>query len=165
MTQSLTALRLTVQIEGSRLRVQLHNPTAHPVRVWQLGNSWGGGAWSIRLATLDGARVFTLRPSNRGYTRNLPRFIEVPANGQVEVELEPSRPEWTSGQDLSILKDVPVNVRAVVEIEPTPESRRHQVAVGRVESAAEVSQAPHAWLFASAKPSPTAASIPRHIAR
>ena len=140
-------LRLALQIEASGLRVQLQNPTDAPARVWQLGNSWGGAAWSLQLATLDGARVFTLRPSNRGYTRNLPRFIEVPAHGQVDVELTPSRPEWTSGEDLSPLKDAQVSVRAVLEIEPTPESEKHHVACGRVESEPEVSQPPHSWLF------------------
>jgi hypothetical protein len=141
-------LRLELQIEASALRVRLQNPTDDPVRVWQLGNSWGGAAWSVQLATLDGARIFTLRPSNRGYTRNLPRFIEVPAHGQAEVELAPSRPEWTAGEDLSPLKSTPVSVRAVLEIEPTPESERLHVACGRVESEPEVSQPPHSWLFA-----------------
>ncbi len=141
-------LRLTLRIEASALRVRLHNPTDRPVRVWQLGNAWGGGAWSVQLATLDGARVFTLRPSKRGYTRNLPRFIEVPAHGEADVELNPSRPEWTAGEDLSPLKEAPLSVRAVLEIVPSPEAEQHHVAVGRVESAPEVSQPPHSWLFA-----------------
>jgi len=147
VTRSLAVLRLTLQIEAFGLRVRLQNPTDEPVRVWQLGNSWGGAAWSLRLTTLDGARVFTLRPSNRGYTRNLPRFVEVPANGEADVELTPSRPEWTSGDDLSPLKEAPVSVSAVLEIEPTPESEKHHVATGRVESAPEVSQVPHSWLY------------------
>ena len=144
-------LRLTLRIQPSDLSLVLHNPTGHPVRVWQLGNSWGGNSWSVRVSTPDPPeRWYTLRPSNQGYTRNVPRFIEVPPHGQQEVRLTPSRPEWTAGEDLETLRQVPVNVQAVLGVVASPESEKHGVAVGRIESATVRSTPPHAWLFAVA---------------
>ena len=100
-------------------------------------------------ATRPRALSYTLRPTNQGYTRNVPGFIEIPPHGQTEIQLVPSRPEWTAGQDIGALKSVAMSVQAVLEIVPTPESTKHHVAVGRVESAPVVSQPPHPWLFAA----------------
>jgi hypothetical protein len=145
----LAALRLTLHIEPNELRVQLHNPTDNPVRVWQLGNSWGGASWSLRLRQAGGTKTYTLRPSHQGYTVNLPRYIEVPPHGQQEVRLTPSRPEWTAGESLNPLRRVPLEVQAVVEIATTPESKKHLVAIGHLESAPMLSPPPHSWLFAT----------------
>jgi hypothetical protein len=144
-------LRLKLRIQPSDVRVQLINPTDHPVRVWRLGNSWGGSSWSLRLSTTGAsARSYVLRPTNQGYTRNVPGFIEIPQHGQSEIQLVPSRPEWTAGEDIGALKGVVVNAQAVLEIAPTPESAKHHVAVGRMESAPVLSRPPHAWLFDAA---------------
>ena len=141
-------LHLTLRIQPSDLRVQLINPTDDPVRVWRLGNSWGGSSWALRLST-PGApeRSYALRPTNQGYTRNVPGFIEIPQRGQSEIQLVPSRSEWTAGEGIDALRGVVVNVWAVLEITPTPESTQHHVAVGRIESAPVLSQPPHGWLF------------------
>lgn len=141
-------LHLTLRIRTSDLEVQLINPTDQPVRVWRLGNSWGGSSWTLRLNTTETpARSYALRPTNEMYTVNIPAFIEIPPHGQSEIRLVPSRPEWTAGEDIGALKGVPVNVQAILEIAPTPESTKHDVAVGRAESPPVISQPPHAWLF------------------
>jgi hypothetical protein len=148
--QTMTLL-LTVRIEQTDVVVESQNPTDQPVRVWRLGNSWGDRSWSLRLRTSGAhARTCTLRPTNQGYTRNVPGSIEIPAHGKQEIRLTPSRREWTAGEDLQPLEGVPVNVEAVLDIVPTPEATSHHVAVGRVESTPVVSQPPHAWLFAAA---------------
>jgi hypothetical protein len=150
VANEIMALRLKVRIQRTDLLVELHNPTDHPVRVWRLGNSWGDGSWSLRLSTSGApARTYTLRPTNQGYTRNVPGFIEIQTHAKQEIRLTPSRHEWTAGEDLDPLKGVPVNVEAVLDIAPTPEATKHHVAVGRVESAPVVSQPPHTWLFAA----------------
>lgn len=143
-------LRLTLQIQQDVLRVLIQNPTGHEVRVWDLGNSWGGASWSLRLIVDSAAgSKLTLRPANQAYSRNLPRFIEVPAYGHKELRLAPSGPEWTAGENLTPLRGAPIHVQAVLEIAPSPEAMEHDVATGLVESAEELSQPPHSWLFGS----------------
>lgn len=141
-------LYLTVKIETKVLRVQIENPSDQQVRVWDLGNSWGGDSWSLRL-TVDGAarRQFTWRPANQVYTRNLPRFIEVPAHGQKELRLFPGGYQRTVGEDLAPVRGVPIHVQVVLEIAPSPEAKKHTLATGHLESDKVLSQPPHTWLF------------------
>jgi hypothetical protein len=140
-------LHLTLQIQGNILLVQMRNPGDHDVRVWDLGNSWGGASWSLRLTDSATGRKLTLRPTNQGYTRNLPKFIEVPANDQKELRLTPSGREWTAVEDLAPLRVASIHVQAVLEIAPSTEAREHRIATGRVESEEVLSQPPHTWLF------------------
>ncbi len=144
---STISLLLTVQLQPSDVKVQLHNPTGHPVRVWELANSWGGASWAVRLAAAGSGRDVVLRPTKQPYTANVPRFIEVPARGHREVRLAPGGLEWTFGEDLSALQGVLLGVRVVLDIAPSQEAREHQVATGRVESAEAMSPPPHTWLF------------------
>lgn len=137
-----------LRIRPSDLQVQVINPTDHPVRVWRLGNSWGGSSWALRLSTTETpARSYSLRPTNEIYTVNIPAFVEIPPHGESEIDLVPRRPQWTAGEDIGALRSVPLNVQAILEIAPTAESTRHGVAVGHAESPPVISQPPHAWLF------------------
>lgn len=141
-------LQLALRIQGSILLVQIRNPGDRGVRVWDLGNSWGGASWSLRLTVeRAGGLEFTLRPTNQDYTRNLPRLIEVPAHAHPELRFTPGSHEWTADEDLAPLRDAPIHVQAVLEIAPSREAEQHAVAIGRVESAPVLSQPPHAWLF------------------
>jgi hypothetical protein len=139
-------LHLTLQIHDTILLAQIRNPGDREVRVWDLGNSWGGASWSLRLI-VDGAmrREIAWRPTNQVYTRNIPRFIEVPPHGEKELRLTPS--EWTAAEDLSPLRGVPIRVRVVLEIAPSPEAAEHSVATGAAQSEDAVSPPPHSWLF------------------
>lgn len=141
-------LQLRVALEPDELVVRIENPTDAPIRVWELGNSWGGASWSVvvRVEGSEGAG-FTLRPSNQGYTRNVPRFLTLPAGGVGEVRLAPSGREWTAGEDLSALQTAELEVRVVLDIAPSPEASENGVAVGHVESEAMRSRPPHGWLF------------------
>ena len=139
-------LLLAIELRPADLWVRLQNPTDQPLRVWALANSWGGASWSLRLAAAQ--RELVLRPTKQPYTANVPRFIEVPANGQAEFMLAPSGLEWTFGKDLSAFLNVPLAVRAVLDIASSREATEQDVAIGRVESAAITSQPPHTWLSA-----------------
>jgi hypothetical protein len=148
MTHATIPLQLDASLESGDVRVQIENPCDEPVRVWDLGNSWGGDSWSLRVR-VDGSegRTFVLRPSNAIYTRNVPRFIEVPAKGRHEIRLTPSAREWTAGEDLSALRDANLLVQVVLEIADSPEAEQNQVATGRVTSTEVPSNPPHGWLF------------------
>jgi hypothetical protein len=139
-------LRLTVELQPSDLEVRLENPTDHPVRVWDLANSWGRlVVGNTAAATLGRERV--LRPNKQPYTANVPRFIEVPAHEQREILLAPSGLEWTFGEDRSALQGTPLDVRVVLDVAPSLEAVEHRVAIGLIESAKVMSQPPHSWLF------------------
>jgi hypothetical protein len=140
-------VQLTASLEHDGVRVRIANPGDETVRVWALGNSWCDSSWGLRVRS--GANTWTLRPTNQGYTRNFPRFIEIAAKGEHEIRLEPSGPEWTAGEDLPALESAEIHVAAVLDIVESAQTEEHDVAVGHVESAEVVSKPPHSWLFAS----------------
>ena len=139
-------LLLAIELRPAGLWVRLRNPTAQPLRVWALANSWGGASWSLRLAAAQ--RELVLRPTKQPFTANVPRFMEVPARGQAEFAMAPGGLEWIFGEDLSAFLNVPIEVRAVLDVAPSQEADVHLVAIGRVESATVTSQPPHTWLRA-----------------
>jgi hypothetical protein len=143
-------LQLVVQPEPSRLKVRLQNSTAHAVRVWDPANSWGGAAWSVVIKAAGARHAHELRPNKQPYTVNLPRFIEVPAQGSAEVVLEPGGLAWAFGEDLSALRDVALDVRVALDIATSKEATAQNVAMGRIESRDVKSQPPHTWLFHAA---------------
>lgn len=143
-------LQLSVRLDPASLTIRLQNRTAQALRVWDPANSWGGASWSLHLVPVGGGAEHVLRPNKRPYTVNLPRFIEVPAHGQHELALAPGGPEWTFGEDLSAWRSISLGVRVVLDIAPSDEAARQQVATGQVESAEANSQPPHRWLFATA---------------
>jgi hypothetical protein len=151
VTSPTIPLHLGVALGDDDVKVRIENPTDETVRVWVLGNSWGGASWALRLR-VDGSdgRTFMLRPTNQGYTRNVPRFIAVAARGEHEIRLTPTGREWTAGEDLASLKTAKVHVQAVLDIASSPEAIEHDVAVGHVESAEVLSLPPHRWLFGGA---------------
>jgi hypothetical protein len=142
-------LLLAVELEASGLRVRLHNLGEQPVRIWAPGNSWGGASWSVRLVAAGFGHERVLRPDKQPYTVNVPRFVEVAARQQREIVLAPGGLEWTFGEDLSMLRAVPLGVRVVLDIAPSTEAAEHQVTTGRTESTELTSQPPHGWLFRS----------------
>ncbi len=75
--------------------------------------------------------------------------LELAAQAAAVVPLAPDMPAWTFGEDLSALQDLPLRVRVVLEIAPSPEATTHAVATGRAESDALLSQPPHRWLLPS----------------
>ncbi|MEO8523467.1 MAG: hypothetical protein ABI460_01990 [Caldimonas sp.] len=140
-------LRLDVELEPAGLKVRLRNLADQPMRIWALGNSWGGASWFLQLVAAGSQHERVLRPGKQPYTVNLPRFLEVPARGQRVIALTPGDLDWTFGEDLSALRDVPLGVRVVLEIAPSKEAVEQQVTTGRAESAELTSQPPHGWLF------------------
>jgi hypothetical protein len=134
MKNATIPVQLTVSLEADDVRVRIENPTDEAVRVWDLGNSWGGDSWSLRVR-VDEPEV------------TVPRVIEVAAKGEQEIRLTPSAREWTAGEDLSALRDANLLVQVVLEIARSPEADENDVATGRVTSAEMPSKPPHGWLF------------------
>jgi hypothetical protein len=146
VVRQLIPLQLTLQIQRNDVRVQIQNHTNHEIRVWDLGNAWGGTSWSLRL-TVDGAPPRELRPTNQIYTINLPRYIGVPAHAEKELLITPRGHEWMVGENLAPLQRRPIHVQAALVIAPSPEAERHKVAIGQVHSKGVLSRPPHTWLF------------------
>lgn len=141
-------LGLALHVEADALRVAVHNPTDQPLRVWQLGNSWGDGAWSLRVSACDAPDTFAiLRPTNQGYTRNVPVSIEIPPRGAQELRLVPSGPAWKASADTRPLAGGCVRVTAVLDLVPSPEATAQGVLPAHLESAPVESLPPHGWLF------------------
>jgi hypothetical protein len=127
-------LALELQVDPSlppRGAVAIANRGTTPVRVWELGNSWGDATLSFELLR-DGAVEKIVREP-QVYTVNLPERREVPAGGRHEWRFDLGDGSWKIG-DVTHL-DVPdTRLVAVYEVVPTPEAEEHGVWVGRLRS-------------------------------
>ncbi len=120
-------LRVTAPPAG---HVVVCNGLSEPVRIFNMGNSWGDEAWSFELLT-DGDKPRAVRRRPQIYTRNVPSTTEL-APGLTEKwpfdlgdgtwELEAA--EAPSGAALTAIYDAP----------PTPEAEELGVFTGPLRS-------------------------------
>ncbi len=138
-------LALELTIVGDILQVVLVNTSSDELRLWARANTWGDGSWAVVLQA--GGRRYVLRPTQQGYTRNVPRVLVVPAGGRHTLELQPKSREWTAGEDLASLRELELELQVELDIAASPEASEQRVMVGHARSEVLVSQPPHPWLF------------------
>ena len=125
----------SVEMAQSKARafyVVLTNVSKDPQPVWEYWFSWGYQNISFELTTADG-RKFVVSKRQEDFTRNFPStFLIQPGEHQVyAIRLDKS---WETHPTLPKANEMPVTLKAIYEVSPTPEATQHKVWTGRVES-------------------------------
>jgi hypothetical protein len=141
-------VKMHIDIKSDNLNLAFSNNGSRMVRVWEFSNSWGWDVLSlmIRSQGLDRQCILTRRKT-MGWTKNGPTFKAIEPDSHIEIQIYPDSHWWEFDQDLSVLEDRPLVVKAVLDIPDSPEARELGVFVGRVESEWVQSKPPHRWLF------------------
>ncbi|MGA9669983.1 MAG: hypothetical protein WBQ94_12295 [Terracidiphilus sp.] len=115
--------------------VILTNVSKQTQAVFGPSHSWGYYAVSFELRTGDG-HIVAIGKKQTGFTRNIPSVFLIPPGEQMVYPIKLDG-EWVAGPELPIAdkESVDVRVKAIYEIEPTPESTQQNVWTGRAESA------------------------------
>ena len=112
--------------------VVLTNVSKGPQSIWEYWNSWGYQAISFELTTADGKK-FVLSKKQEEFTANFPStFIVEPGEHQVyPIRLDEW---WETHPALPKRDEMPITLKAVYEVTPTPEATEYKVWTGRLES-------------------------------
>jgi hypothetical protein len=112
--------------------VVLANVSGVPQVVWESWNSWGYRAISFELTMADGTK-FVLSKKQEEFTRNFPStFVVAPGEYQVyPIKLDEW---WETHPTLPKRDEMPITLKVVYEVTPTPEATQYKVWTGRVES-------------------------------
>ena len=112
--------------------VVLTNVSKDPQPVWEYWNSWRYQTISFELTTAEG-RKFVVSKRQQDFTRNFPStFLIQPGEHQVyALRLDK---EWETRPMLAKADEMPITLRAIYEVSPTPEATQYKVWAGRVES-------------------------------
>jgi hypothetical protein len=138
-------MQLTLQIQSDHLMVTVLNPASREIKLWELENSWGWNSFAFELRSESGGQVFTIKRATRDWTKNGPTyFVLAPGEGR-DLRFHIDDGWWETG-DLSALKNKAIEVRAGLNIGPSPEAEQYGIFVGTVFSAWAASTPPHGWL-------------------
>jgi hypothetical protein len=112
--------------------VVLTNTSKEPQAVWEDWNSWGYQAVSFEMMTADGKK-YLVSKRQQIFTVNFPSaFLIEPGGHQVySIRLDI---QWESRPPIPKTEEMPITLRAIYEVSPTPESARYKVWTGRIES-------------------------------
>jgi hypothetical protein len=96
------------------------------------GNGWGYQNVSFELTT-TGGRKFVVFKRQQDFTTNGPStFLIQPGEHQVyAIHLDT---EWETHPTLPKADEMPVTLKAIYEVSPTPEAMQYKIWTGRVES-------------------------------
>jgi hypothetical protein len=114
--------------------VILTNVSREKQAVFEPSHSWGYYAVSFQVQTGDG-RIIGIKKKQTGFTRNVPSIFLIPPGEQMVYPVKLDG-EWEADAGLpsSSTKSFPVRLKAVYQIEPSPESTQQKVWAGRIES-------------------------------
>jgi len=147
-----TALKLELALRSGRLAVTIVNATGGEQRLWDWHNSWGWYALAAQARERTG-RSFEIKRELRDWSKNGPTAFVLSPGERHEVLLDLRDGSWeivaAESVDVVHLQDQPLELRARLRIEPTPEAERLGVFTGTVFSDWIVSTPPHDWLPAS----------------
>lgn len=112
--------------------VVLTNISRLPHAIWESWNSWGYQTISFELTMADG-RKFVLSKKQEEFTANFPSTFDVnPGEHQVyPIKLDEW---WETRPTLPKRDEMPITLKAVYEVTPTPEATQYKVWTGRLES-------------------------------
>jgi hypothetical protein len=108
------------------------NVSGGPQSIWQYWNSWGYQAVSFELTMADGKK-FALSKKEQNFTVNFPSTFAV-ERGEHQVYPIKLDEEWEAHPALPKADEIPVALKAVYEVSPTPEASQYKVWTGRLES-------------------------------
>jgi hypothetical protein len=112
--------------------VVLTNVSGEPQAVWETWNSWGYQVISFEITMADG-KMFVLSKKQEDFTRNFPStYLVKPGENQVfAIRLDEW---WVTHPALPKSDEMPITLKAVYEVTPTPEATEYKVWTGRIES-------------------------------
>ena len=112
--------------------VVVTNVSKEPQAVWEYWNSWGYQAISFELTTTDGKK-FVASKRQEVFTVNFPStFLIEPGEYQVyAIRLDKS---WETNPPLPKADEMPITLKAIYQVSPTPEATQYKVWTGRIES-------------------------------
>ena len=112
--------------------VVLTNVSKEPQAVWEYWNSWGSRAISFELTAADGKK-FVVSRGPEDFSKNFPStFLIQPGEHQVYAIRLDER--WETHPSLPKTDELPVTMKAIYEVPPTPEAAEYKVWTGRLES-------------------------------
>jgi hypothetical protein len=112
--------------------VLLSNVSKQPRIVWEDWNSWGYYSISFELTTNDGKK-YVLSKRQAGFTKNYPSTVVIEPGEHVVYPIHLNE-WWETRPSLSKVPELPITLKAIYEISPTPESAQYKVWTGRAES-------------------------------
>ena len=112
--------------------VVLTNVSKEPQPVWEDWNSWGYQTVSFEFTRAGGEKV-VVRRRQGDFTKNAPStFLVQPGEHQVyAIKLDQW---WETHPVLPKVDEMPVTLKAIYEVGPTPEATQYKVWVGHIES-------------------------------
>ena len=112
--------------------VLLTNISNEPQPVWETWNSWGYQTVSFEFATKDG-KIYTITRRVQDFDKNFPStFIVQPGEHKIfAIHLDEW---WISHPTFPKVDETPITVKAIYEVQPTPESTKYKLWTGRIES-------------------------------
>lgn len=125
----------SIQMARNKAReffVVLTNISPETQPVWEYWNSWGYQNVSFEITTADGKK-FVLSKRQEDFTRNFPStFLIAPREHQVyAIRLDDW---WETHPPLPKADEMPIKLKAIYEVSPTPEAAQYHVWTGRLES-------------------------------
>ena len=114
--------------------VVLTNVSAQPQAAFEPWNSWGYYAVTFEMETGPG-KVVKITKKPRLFTKNTPTTFLI-APGEEMVFPIKLNDDWGAVPSLPVADEtpIPVNIKTIYEIGPTPEPSTQQIWIGRVES-------------------------------
>jgi hypothetical protein len=113
--------------------VVLTNVSDHAQPVWQTWCSWGFWTISFHITMPDGKQLHISRDQKEKFTKNYPAtFLVSPGHHQVyPIQLDG---EWDNRPQFEHSGSARITLKAIYEVDPTPEATQNGVWLGRVES-------------------------------
>jgi hypothetical protein len=112
--------------------VVLSNVSKESQPAWEDWNSWGYQAISFEMTTAGG-KTFIVSKREADFTKNYPStFLIEPGEHQVYAIRLDKR--WETHPSLPKINEMPITLKAVYEVSPTPEAAKYRVWTGRLES-------------------------------
>jgi hypothetical protein len=112
--------------------VVLTNVSREPQATWETWNSWGYQTISFEMTTTEGKKFVVSRRQGE-FTKNAPSTFRVkPGENQVfAIRLDEW---WETHPTLPKSDEMPITLKAIYEVTPTPEAAEYKVWTGRLES-------------------------------
>ena len=117
-----------------RFYVILTNASGEAQAAFLPFNSWGYYAVSFELQTLHGEKI-TISKEPQLFTKNIPSIFVIPPGEHMVYPIRLDD-EWsaTAAPPMADETSIPITIKAVYKVDPTPESARQGVWSGRSES-------------------------------
>ena len=114
--------------------VILANTSHQPEAVFVPGNSWGYYSISFELETGTG-KVIKIAKRPQAFTKNTPVTFVIPQGEQMVFPIK-LNDDWEANSALPTADEnpIPLTVKAIYDMRPTPESSTQKVWIGHLES-------------------------------